>query len=442
MKKTLIAGAVAALLSAPALAQNVTLDQVSKELAELKAKNERLEAEVEYLKQETKGARKDAAVEAVDVANLKTSAGKFTWSGDFRYRNEQIDTAPNTTTPEHTQGRDRIRLRLGVTTKINDTITGRFQISTAGGATADPRSTNQTLGEDWTRKSVGIDLAYVDWKPIAPLSVQLGKMPQPWLRTASYFWDGDLTPEGAALKYTGANFFANVFYDWLNERHSTAANGLRTDSKLAGAQIGWKQPIGKTTLTLAAGYFDVTNVKDEQVSANAAPCTGYNSTFFGNSTNGNSTYTAFTCQRLASDFNMINALAQLEVMVGAYPLTLFADYTQNNKAQVNSVAGSKLDSAMSAGVMFNRASNPKSWEAGLIYQKVEADAIFGQFHDSDFGAGRTDTEGFAIKGAFAPAASWTISGTLFLNDLNNDTGSATTKDLEYKRLQLDLNYKF
>src|SRR5262245_44054209 len=83
VKKTLIASAIAALLSAPAMAQNVTLDQVSKELADLKAKNERLEAEVEYLKQETKGSRKEAAQEAVDVANLKTNTGKFTWSGDF-----------------------------------------------------------------------------------------------------------------------------------------------------------------------------------------------------------------------------------------------------------------------------------------------------------------------------------------------------------------------
>jgi hypothetical protein len=442
VKKTLIAGAVAALLSASAQAQNVTLDQISKELAELKTKNERLEAEVEYLKQETKGSRKDAAVEAVDVANLKSNTSKFTWSGDFRYRNEQIDTAPNINTPEHTRGRDRIRLRLGVTAKINDTVTGRFQVATAGGATGDPRSTNQTLGEDWTRKSVGIDLAYIDWRPIAPLSIQLGKTPQPWLRTAGYFWDGDITPEGAALKYAGSNLFANVFYSWLNERHSTAANGLRTDSKLAGAQIGWKQPIGKTTLTLAAGYFDVTNVQDEQVSANAGVCTGYNATFFANSTNGNSTYTAFTCQRLLSDFNVVNALAQLEVPIGAYPLTFFVDYMQNDKAGVNSVAGSKLDSAYAVGATFNRASNPKTWEVGVVYQQTEADAVFGQFHDSDFGDGRTDTSGFVVKGAYAPAANWTISGTLFLNELNNDAGSAITRDLDYKRLQLDLNYRF
>ncbi len=442
----LICGALAALLAGPVLAQNTTLDQVSRDLAEIKAKNERLEAEVEYLKENAKAQRKEGAVEAVEVANLKTATSKFTWSGDFRYRNEQIETATSTLADEYTRGRDRIRLRFGVTAKINDTVTGRFQISTAGGAGGDPRSTNQTLGEDWSRKSVGIDLAYVDWKPASFLNVQLGKMPQPWTRTASYFWDGDITPEGAALKYTGSNFFAGAFYDWLNERHSGTATGLRADTKLLGGQIGWKQPIGKTTLTVAAGYFDVTNVKDEQVSANpspsVAPCNNYNGTFFGNSTNGNSTYVAGGCTRLQSDFAVANVLAQLDFNVGALPMTVFVDYMQNRKAEVNLAAGTKLDSAYAAGVTLNKASAPKSWEVGVIYQQSEADAVFGQFHDSDFGDGKTDTNGFALKGAFAPAANWTLSGTLFLNDLNNDTGSTTTTDLDYKRLQLDLNFKF
>jgi hypothetical protein len=83
-----------------------------------------------------------------------------------------------------------------------------------------------------------------------------------------------------------------------------------------------------------------------------------------------------------------------------------------------------------------------SWEVSVMQQVVEADAVFGQFHDSDFGDGKTDTSGTVIKGAFVPAANWTINGTLFLNTLNNDTGSLTTKDLDYTRLQLDLNFKF
>jgi hypothetical protein len=442
VNRTVILSALATLAAAPAMAQNVSLDQVSKDLAEIKAKNERLEAEVEYLKEQTKGQRKESAIEAVEVSNLKSAVSKFTWSGDFRYRNEQIETAPNNTTDEHTRGRDRVRLRFGVTAKINDTVSGRFQISTAGGSTGDPRSTNQTLGEDWSRKSVGIDLAYVDWKPLSTLNVQLGKMPQPWARTASYFWDGDLTPEGAAVKFASGPLFANVFYDWLNERHSGSATGARSDSKLVGGQLGWKQPVGPVTLTAAAGYFDLTNVQGEQVSANAGACTGYNGTFFGNSTNGNLTQVVGGCTRLLSDFSLVNAFVQADVLIGAYPLTAFVDVSHNTQAEVFAAQNSELDMAYAVGFTFNKASNPKTWEVGAMYQQSEADAVFGQFHDSDFGDGKSDTKGFVVKGAYAPAANWTVSGTLFLNDLNNDTGSATTTDLDYKRLQLDLNFKF
>jgi outer membrane murein-binding lipoprotein Lpp len=445
VNKTVISGAIAALLAGPAMAQTATLEQVSKEIAEIKAKNERLEAEVDYLKENAKATRKDNAVEAVDVANIKTSTGKFTWSGDFRYRNEQIETATNNTTEEYTQGRDRIRLRFGVTAKINDTITGRFQIATAGGATNDPRSTNQTLGEDWSRKSVGIDLAYIDWKPTTWAGLQLGKMPQPWTRTTSYFWDGDITPEGAAGKLAFGNFTFGVNYLWLNERHTNAAAGPRSDNKMISEQLVWKQPIGKTTLTLAASYYEVTNIKDEQVTAGGtAPCAATaNGTFFGNSTNGNTTYTAVGgCSRLLSAFSVAQGLAQLDFNLGTLPLTVFADYSQNLDAEVNPVAGDKLDTAYAAGIVLGKASAAKSWDVGVVYQISEADAIFGQFHDSDFGAGRTDTEGYAVKAGFAPAANWVINGTLFINKLNNDTGSLTTKDLDYKRLQLDLNFKF
>jgi len=455
VNKTVTLAVLAVLAAAPALAQDVTLDKVSKDLAEIKAKNERLEAEVEYLKEQTKGQRKDAAKEAVDVENLKTATSKFTWSGDFRYRNEQIETAPNTTLEEHTRGRDRIRLRFGVTAKINDTVTGRFQLATAGsGSTAnDPRSTNQTLGEDWSRKPLAIDLAYIDWKAFSTLNLQLGKMPQPWLRTTSYFWDGDINPEGAALKFAHGNLFANAYYDWLSERYNNSAtNQTRSDSKMVGGQLGWKQPIGATTLTAAAGYFKVTNVKDEITSSTAlagTPATtcAANGTFFNNSTNGNLTYdnngtVASGCSALLSDFAQVNALVQLDMLLGRFPLTVFADYMVNTKAEAHPVTGEKLDTAYAAGVTFNKASNPKTWELGVMYQQSEADAVFGQFHDSDFGDGKTDTNGFVVKGGYAPAANWTIMGTLFLNDLNNDTGTATTTDLDYKRLQLDLNFKF
>lgn len=147
---------------------------------------------------------------------------------------------------------------------------------------------------------------------------------------------------------------------------------------------------------------------------------------------------------MLSDFDVINALVQFDFTAGKFPMSVFADYMQNTRAKANPVAGKKLDTAYAAGVTFNKASAPKSWEVGVIYQVGEKDAIFGQFHDSDFGNGNTDTKGIVVKAGYVPAANWTLNGTYFINKLNNDgvASTASTHDLDYKRLQLDLNYKF
>jgi hypothetical protein len=96
----------------------------------------------------------------------------------------------------------------------------------------------------------------------------------------------------------------------------------------------------------------------------------------------------------------------------------------------------------------------------LLYQQIEKDALFGQLVDSDFGDGNTDTKGFVFRGGYTFARNWTLLGTLFLNDLSNDVPQSVTVfnestpavydttnitgifDRDYKRLQLDLNFRF
>lgn len=453
MKKTLIAGA-AALLAAPALAQNAP---ATDRLQQIQEQIERLQGEVEYLKSNALGARKDAAVTTVDVTTLKTTAAKYVWSGDLRYRYELIQDEPATNIGASSRQRDRVRLRFGVTALVNDTITGRIQMSTVNTGDDNPRSTNQTLGEAWSRKSLGIDLAYVDWKANRYTNVLFGKQPQPWTRTASYFWDGDLTPEGVVGKFASGPWSAGLYYTWLGERHvndtavASQAAG-RTDAKMAGAQITFRRPVGKVNLVAALGYYDITHVKDEVTSAvalggtPATACT-INAGFSGSS-NGNTTYdnngaTASGCSALASDFNLVQALVQASFPVGRFPVTVFADYMKNTGAEINPVANAKLDTATAFGITFNTAAAAGTWEIGYIYQVSEKDAVFGGFHDSDFDGGVTDGNGGVIKAAYVPATNWTLNGTYFMNTRFIDgVAPGTGKDRDYKRLQLDLNFKF
>ena len=209
--------------------------------------------------------------------------------------------------------------------------------------------------------------------------------------------------------------------------------GTASDATLIGGQVGMTGNVGATKLTGAVGYYDVGAVKDEITTANTQLGCNANTAFFGGP-NGNTTFTDINgCSHLANDFNMIEALAQAEFKIGAQPLTLFAQYTQNQEA-------SDLDIGYSAGFVIGKAANPHTWEFGYTYQKTEKDAQFGQFVDSDFGGGLTDVDGSAVKFGYAAAKNWVLNGTYFKNKRFVDATGAT--ELDYDRYQIDLNFKF
>jgi cell division protein FtsB len=460
VNKTLVATAVAALIATPAMAQqrSATLNDIlaeiqalskrvekleqdnktlSTENAELKAQNEELEATTEYLKDNAKANRKELAEAEVQVAkvpdlekNVKSAdwATKIKFKGDFRFRYENIEDelASGATA---TRSRNRIRVRFGAEAKVNDTTKVVIQLATAGDD-RDPRSTNQTLGEGLTRKNVGFDLAYADWAPIEGLNVQLGKVPYPWVRVASYFWDGDLTWEGGDVKYQRGGFFGSAFGFWLSER------GAAADSNLFGGQLGYKGTFGSTSgFTVAAGYFDVGAVQDTITLVSTAPVCAPNPAFFGGA-QGNLTYLSAGCRRLQYDFNMVEALAQYDTKLGKYPLVVFGDFIQNLEADT-------FDTGWSAGITFGKASDPMTWELGYIYQDMEQNAQFAQFLDSDFGGGISYSRGSVFKAAWAPAKNWVINGTYFVNERVLPAAinpSQVWRD--YDRLQIDFNWKY
>ncbi|MCC7199005.1 MAG: putative porin, partial [Gammaproteobacteria bacterium] len=78
------------------------------------------------------------------------------------------------------------------------------------------------------------------------------------------------------------------------------------------------------------------------------------------------------------------------------------------------------------------------FEFGALYQEVEKDAVLGALTDSDFAGGSTQGNGAQLRVAYGLAKNWTFNGQYFINTRNFDTAS----ELDYNRLQLDLNYKF
>jgi hypothetical protein len=417
MLQTLGVGAtVAALLAvAPARAD---------EVSELKAAVQALQKRIETLESQAK-ANEDTNDKQTDQiamvrSNVPSWVPNFTWKGDLRYRNENIDQQYAVE-----RNRDRIRVRAGFVAKVNDTIKTELQVASAEGN--DPRSSNQTLTGENTRKPLYIDLAYAEWQALPDWKLTAGKMKYPWVRPGqSVLFDGDVNPEGLAVNFAHGDFFASTFYNILEER------GAAGESTMFGGQVGWKPALGAGRLTLAASFFDLNSVQ-------------HRNPFFNAASNGNSTTTVgcFAGQSpcLSNDYNLIEGLAEYSVPVAGRPLVLYVDYIKNDAA-INS-----LDTAYSAGFLYGRASDPRTWEIGYFYQKVEKDSLYAQYTDSDYGAGNTDAKGGVLKFGYAFAKNFTLNGTYFLNKTNMDApvtvaGVGSVFDRDYKRLQVDFNFKY
>ncbi len=458
MKRSLLSLAVTAALAvstclapAPAFAQNAEIEALKAQLAALSSKLDELERTQAQTRKSIDETQATADKTADVVAQEKS---RLSFGGDIRYRNESFDVEY----VQRNRNRDRVRARLNANYRINDTLTGVFGIATGG---PDPRSSNQTLTDQNSRKDFELDLAYVQWAPHADWRISAGKQRYSWQRSPSLFFDGDVNPEGIAINYARGNLFGGVFYDWLAERalsFSNVTTGTNTDSVLYGAQLGYRIPISDSVrLTVAGTYFNFDGVQ------------GYNPLFGGNAFGNTTTTSAAVCSRtlgagvacLLSDYDIIEGFADLTASVGGRPLRLFVDYAQNTSAEINPVAGKELDTAMAYGFSYGAASAvPGTWEFGAQYQQIEKDALFGQLLDSDFADGNTDGDGFVIRGGYTVARNWTVNATLFLNKLSNDVAQSVTVfdpataapydtivipgivDRDYQRLQLDLNFRF
>lgn len=445
MKNLLTAAAVAAALSNfPAGAHAATADELApireqlqglmqrvdkleRENEALRTENENLQARGDHPKAQASGLRRESAEHAADPVKVRGAdwTTRITLAADLRYRYEYISDATLSASGIQAADRyrDRIRARFNAIGKATDDITVGLGFATTEGG--DPRGSNQSLSGVFSRKSLDLDLAYFDWKFATWGNLVGGKMRQPFVKPGqSLYWDGDVNPEGLAVIFNRGLWFGSVYNFWLNEI-SGAESTLTADTMMHGAQVGAKLPVGAATLTLAAHYYDLSAAQGR------AP-------FFGGNANNNTTVSIGTppAAVLLNDYEVIDVMAQFDTMTGGLPLQLWANVAQNQDPD-------DLDTAWSAGVLFGRASNARTWEVGALYQSMEKDALFAQVIDSDFAGGFSDNEGWVVRAGYAPVRNWVLNATYFLSERNVEVANpAGQTQVGYDRLQVDFNVKF
>lgn len=396
-------------------AMSARLDALASENAELRRTQPKADAGTSVI---------PAPMTAVPKSEIHAMSGSWTDSirmdGDFRYRYEKIDI-------EDAAGRrrNRIRARANIRANIADDVEIGFGLATGGD---DPVSTNQTLGEGGSSKSLVLNLAYADWNVADGLHLIAGKYKNPLLRVGKQplMWDGDWTPEGLAVTYKRNWFFANAMGAWLE---SDSRNNNTTFSW--ASQVGAKGEIGGLTLTGGLGYYSIQTKGKSTPFGDPANRRDY----FGN--------TAVEASGLACgttpdtdcayryDYLLTQVFAQADFGIGNWPASVFVDYVSNSDADVN-------NTGWSMGAHVGQAKDRGQLKFTYLYADKQADASLGLVTDSDFAGGGTDNKGHYFRFTYGVNKTWTVGARYFINKI--DVASGNSRD--YNRLMIDTQWKW
>jgi hypothetical protein len=355
---------------------------------------------------------------------------KIKFYGDFRFRGEWYQAEKDQVTQsDQTQG--RIRFRLGMDMMINEEFDVHARLVT--GSSDDPRTTNQTLGEDWVKKEFWLDRAYLDWHPKAVdgLHVLAGKMGMPFQVLNDLIWDNDVNPEGMAVQYSWKpadkwEVFSSVGGFWVEE------NSSNTDLGMWGVQGGAKYALNKDQSILGGvSYYDYTEIKGKSVITYGT----------SNARGGNTVYGSTSPYLYKYDYNLLELFGEYGFKMFDLPSAIQGQY-------VNNVAsGVSADTGWLLGLRLNKAKKAGTWQFTYDYRETQRDSVLGAFAETDFIDGGVGGRGhrFGYRHQFTDS----ISGGVYYfmseraRSAGSTSGSGSNKaDDDYRKIRAEMVISF
>jgi len=408
--------------SAPAGDLDILLDRLVDKnvLAAGEAQEIRIETQEE--------AKREISTQSNAVLPLWLQAIKL--RGDMRARYEFKNNENN----RYNQHRFRYRLRFGADAKMNDKVYASFGL--ASGSSADPRSTNQTFTDNFTKKNLYIDYASIEYNLNSSLAFTVGRMKNPLWLTNDMIWDTDINMEGAAARFNTTlnrnwQFFSNAGIMALGESLAVAA-----DPYLAMLQPGvaWKNDSGNRDIKFGAAVYSFTHVRNRAVFANRPSTTGGYQ--LANSTIPNTMY--------KYDYDAVSPEIEINADIAPVYLPLLGTFGYNisyaglfgNYLQALGHAGDRT--AWLAGFKLGqrKVEDFGQWQLRYSFRRLGKDAWADTYPDSDFFGGAT--------GVLGHEALLTL-GLMkdFSADLDYYVARPTTGKLKGERVfEFDFNVKF
>src|SRR5215467_5525238 len=507
MIKKIATGFVFAMIAVmTAMAQEAVSTETTaerQEIEELKHRIEELDQRIRIAERKKELKDEEAATKAKTdqdlgkkVQALESSlkkVGPLSFSGDLRLRDEPFFGGP--ADESQVRNRFRFRLRFNANAKLNDDISGGFSL--ASGDINDPISTNQTTNQFYTRKTVGIDKAFITYNPhyFKPLTLTGGKFAYPWYNT-ELTWDKDLNPEGVAqtlafdLKTPILKRFALVGFElpFSEVAGTSLTNKSIVQSVVYGGQVQTAWQLGPwLKLSAYSGYYNYHNadpialaIQKANLKNPTTPGTGVlplNATGFQNAVlittqtgivtvNGQPISTGVktvTDTQFASKFGLLDNIARFDITTPAkrWPIALIGDYVQNTEACGNlanlrpapantstatfsqtfsTSCNSRERRAYWAEGRFGKAQDKGDWQFAYTRMFIEREAVLSVFNASDIRQG-SNTSQHRVEVFYQALNNVQIAFTGFLGRPLNFGNTTPPEDI-LQRYQFDVIYKF
>ncbi|MGB8355879.1 MAG: putative porin [Chthoniobacteraceae bacterium] len=366
-------------------------------------------------------------------------------------------------------------------TVTSSVVTGITTTKNAAGAITSVKTTTGTAVSSVNFGStIFVGQLYLRYKVASWLTVEGGKMPNPFI-TTPMVWDPDINPEGFAeqFKYTFGPFgggsttagydkdgksskdvatssapggvtidlFANLgqfIYDTASPQNqytsSTASPSGRNDTWLFGTQIGARINLPKSIyLQAAPTFYTYSGNKGNDFAANYSGDPGGN-------------------QIGINDLQVIDVPAEIGWRSFGLPFRVFGDISDNVDSSARATAaghpGHSNGLSWQAGLSINQIKKKGDWNLAAYYQYSGAYSLDPNLVDNDIFDSHQNMQGVVLQGGYA----FTDAVTLNLSynygsridkalgtggsDGTLDGSSASPALGNYSLVQFDLNVKF
>lgn len=366
--------------------------------------------------------------------DISSSVTKLKISGDIRLRQQfeaQRTAAAPTISNERTRTRFRFRLN-GDFTLQNGWETG-FALETAPAAD----SGNQTLENGADDYSINLARAYVAYTH-DDLYLVAGKQKN-LLYTTDLVWDSDINPQGFTEQYAfhlgdnttltlrAAQFLMDDNAEAAVAPAKTTTNN--TDAWMFYQQAEFKQKFGKTSLTVAPGYF----FYNASVLAGLANEDAFNGT--------------------TENIHVFVLPGDVSFKLGNNTVKVYGDLAYNFRADSRTKEAyarplSESDAlAWLVGVSFGTGSGKDAgnWKVSADYREIGLSSIDPNINDSDFAFSNLNQSGFKLGASYNLTTFATVNITYMQTEEKDDLAGAGPgiANLDSSDLfQLDLVVKF